>query len=127
MSGFSPRNLKYMRAFAVTWPDLQIVQQAAAQIPWFHNCVLLDPLKDSQAREWYTRQTVENGWSRKVFVHQIESCLYKRQGKALTSFPTTLPPPQSDLAQQIVKNPYNFDLLTLPAQGQQREVEGGLV
>jgi predicted nuclease of restriction endonuclease-like (RecB) superfamily len=127
MTGFSPRNLKYMRAFAEAWPDPQIVQQAAAQIPWFHNCVLLDRVKGAQAREWYIRQTIANGWSRNILVHQIETDLYRRQGKALTNFPTTLPPPQSDLAQQIVKDPYNFDFLTLTAQAQEREVERGLI
>src|SRR2546427_3533013 len=78
MTGFSPRNLKYMRAFALAWPDEQIVQQVAAQIPWFHNCVLLDRVKDAQAREWYVRETIQNGWSRSALMHQIDSALYKR-------------------------------------------------
>lgn len=70
MKGFSSRNLKYMRAFAQAWPDEAIVQQAAAQIPWFHNCVLLDKVKDANERQWYTRQTIEQGWSRNVLVQQ---------------------------------------------------------
>ncbi|MGH9325101.1 MAG: PDDEXK nuclease domain-containing protein, partial [Terriglobia bacterium] len=127
MAGFSPRNLKYMRAFAEAWPDEQFVQQLAAQIPWFHNCVLLDHLKNPQEREWYIRQTIENGWSRNVLVHQIESGLYRRQGKALTNFTRTLPAPQSELAQQIVKDPYNFDFLTLSKEAQERELERGLL
>ncbi|HEY6271359.1 MAG TPA: PDDEXK nuclease domain-containing protein, partial [Terriglobales bacterium] len=127
MAGFSPRNLKYMHAFAEAWPDQQFVQQAAAQIPWFHNCVVLDRVKGTQARAWYIRQTIVNGWSRNVLVHQIETDLYGRQGKVVTNFPTTLPPPQSDLAQQIVKDPYNFDFLALTAQAQEREVERGLI
>src|SRR5438874_908028 len=86
MRGFSPRNLKYMRAFAQAWPDEPIVQQAAAQIPWFHNCVLLDKVKSPAEREWYVRQAIQYGWSRNVLVHQIESGLYQRQGKALTNF-----------------------------------------
>ena len=70
MNGFSPRNLKYMRGFAEAYPDEQFVQQAAAQIPWFHNCVLLDKVKDSAEREWYIHKTTEYGWSRNVLVLQ---------------------------------------------------------
>jgi predicted nuclease of restriction endonuclease-like (RecB) superfamily len=127
MTGFSPRNLKYMRAFADAWPDEQFVQQVAAQIPWFHNCVLLDQVKNPGEREWYIRQTIENGWSRNVLVHQIESGLYRRQGKALTNFTRTLPAPQSELAQQVVKDPYNFDFLTLSQEARERELERGLL
>jgi len=84
--GFSPRNLKYMRSFAEVWTTEQFVQQAAAQIPWFHNCVLLDKVKDPSEREWYLRATIQHGWSRNVLVHQIESGLYRRQGRAQTNF-----------------------------------------
>lgn len=127
MTGFSPRNLKYMRAFAEAWPDEQFVQQVAAQIPWFHNCVLLDRAKSQEEREWYIHQTIENGWSRNVLVHQIESALYRRQGKAVTNFTRALPAPQSELAQQIVKDPYNFDFLTLSQEAHERELERGLL
>lgn len=127
MTGFSPRNLKYMRAFADAWPDEAIVQQLAAQIPWFHNCVLLGQVKNRDEREWYIRQTIENGWSRNVLVHQIESDLYRRQGKALTNFTRTLPAPQSELAQQVVKDPYNFEFLNLAKDSQERELERGLI
>src|SRR4030066_1921420 len=72
MKGLSPRNLKYMRAFAVSWPNRAIVQQLAAQIPWFHNCVLLDRVQKSADREWYIRQTIQNGWSRNILAIQIE-------------------------------------------------------
>ncbi len=75
MSGFSSRNLKYMRAFAEAWPDQQTVHQASAQIPWKHNCVLLEKVKDYQERLWYIQQTIENGWSRSVLEMQIESKL----------------------------------------------------
>jgi predicted nuclease of restriction endonuclease-like (RecB) superfamily len=127
MKGFSPRNLKYMRAFAEAWPDNAIVQQVAAQIPWFHNCALLDKVKGAEEREWYIRQTVEHGWSRNVLVHQIETGLYQRQGRAVTNFSRTLPAPQSDLAQQITKDPYNFDFLTLGPAAHERDLEGGLL
>ncbi|MEP0920079.1 PDDEXK nuclease domain-containing protein [Leptolyngbya sp. DQ-M1] len=127
IKGFSLRNLKYMRAFAEAYADEQFVQQAAAQIPWFHHCVLMDRVKDAQARLWYIQQTGANGWSRAVLEMQIESNLYQRQGGAVTNFAQTLPQPQSDLAQQLVKDPYNFDFLTLGNAAQERELERGLL
>jgi len=117
MKGFSSRNLKDMRAVAESY-DEAFVQQIAAQIPWFHNCALLDKVKNKTEREWYMRQTIQHGWSRNVLVHQIESGLYRRQGKALTNFDRTLPAPQSELAQQILKDPYSFDFLTLGSDAQ---------
>lgn len=125
--GFSSRNLKYMRAFAEAYPEETIVQQAAAQIPWFHNCVLLDKVKVPEQRLWYIQKTVENGWSRNILVIQIESDLYQRQGSAITNFDRTLPPPQSNLAQQVIKDPYCFDFLTISDEAQEREVENALV
>ena len=82
MSGFSPRNLKYMRAFAEAWPDDDFVQQVAAQLPWFHNCTILDKLKNLAERIWYAQQTIENGWSRNILIHQIESNLFHRKGRS---------------------------------------------
>jgi predicted nuclease of restriction endonuclease-like (RecB) superfamily len=93
MKGFSPRNLKYMRSFAETYPDEQFVQEVLAQITWYHNIALMEKLKSSEERLWYARQTIEQGWSRNVLVHQIESGLYRRQGKADTNFDRTLPNP----------------------------------
>jgi predicted nuclease of restriction endonuclease-like (RecB) superfamily len=127
MKGFSPRNIKYMRAFAVAYADEQFVQQVAAQIPWFHHCVLLDKVKPLAEREWYIRQTVQSGWSRNVLVLQIESGLYGRKGRAVTNFEHTLPSPQSDLAQQLLKDPYNFDFLTLDSEARERDLERGLL
>jgi len=106
MRGFSPRNLEYMRAFEGAWPDLQFVQQVAAQILWFHNCLLLEAIKGAERRRWCMQKTIEHGWSRAVLDHRIETALHKRQGKAVTNFARTLPPPQSDLAQQILKDPW---------------------
>jgi predicted nuclease of restriction endonuclease-like (RecB) superfamily len=127
VQGFSARNLKYMRSFAETWPDEPIVQQVVAQIPWGHNIRLMDKLTSSEERLWYARQTVENGWSRNVLVHQIESGLYARQGKAVSNFERVLPAPQSDLARQLLKDPYNFDFLTLTEGAHERELEKGLL
>ena len=127
MQGFSPRNLGYMKAFAEAWPDEPILQQAAAKLPWFHNCVLLDKVKAQGERVWYAEQAIQHGWSRNVLVIQIEGGLYRRQGKALTNFGQTLPPPQSDLAQQLLKDPYNFDFLTLSTEAHERDLEAGLL
>lgn len=127
MKGFSSRNLKYMRSFAETYPDEQFVQQVVAQIPWGHNLRILDAVKEPVEREWYIRQTIEQGWSRNVLVHQIESGLYRRQGKADTNFSRTLPNPQSELAQQLLKDPYNFDFISLSQEAQERELEKALI
>lgn len=127
MKGFSSRNLKYMRAFAKAHPDEQIVQQAAAQIPWFHNCVLLDKVKDPTERLWYAQADIQYGWSRSVLVHQIETDLYHRQGKALTNFDRTLPAPQSDMTREVLKDPYTFDFLSIGPEARERDLERGLI
>ena len=127
VEGFSSRSLKYMRAFAAAWPEEPIVQQLAAQLPWGHHMVLLDRLKTSIEREWYLRAAVEYGWSRNVLVLQIKSALHDREGKALTNFQRTLPPPDSDLAGQILKDPDNFDFLTITEGAHEREIERGLL
>jgi len=127
MHGFSTRNLKYMRAFAEAWPDQLIVQAALAQITWYHNIALLEKTKSADERLWYAEQAVLNGWSRNVLVMQIETGLYRRQGKAQTNFSQTLPAPQSDLAQQLLKDPYNFDFLTLSKEAHEKDLEAALV
>jgi predicted nuclease of restriction endonuclease-like (RecB) superfamily len=127
MTGISGRNLKYMRALAEAWPNEQIVQQVAAQLPWGHNMHLLDAVKSPSEREWYARQAIQNGWSRNVFAHQIESDLFSRQGGALTNFSRTLPAEQSELAQQIIKDPYSFDFLALAPDMLERDLERGLI
>jgi len=130
MKGLSDRNLKYMRKFAETYPDFEFVQQVAAQLPWFHNVVLLDKVKTEKQRIWYAKKTIENGWSRNILVHQIESKLYERQAlgeNKTNNFSTTLPAPQSELVQEIIKDPYNFDFLTLTEKSQERDLEDGLM
>jgi predicted nuclease of restriction endonuclease-like (RecB) superfamily len=127
VQGFSPRNLKYMRAFAETWPDEQIVQAPLAQLTWYHNIALLEKAKSPEERLWYTTQAIQYGWSRNLLVHQIETGLYHRQAQAITNFERTLPSPQSDLAQQILKDPYNFDFLTLGPDAHERDMERGLL
>ena len=127
MQGFSPRNLKYMRAFAEAWPDERFVQEVLAQLPWYHQVALLDKLPDPDARRWYAAQAMAHGWSRNVLVMQIETRLLERSGKAITNFPATLPKPQSDLARETLKDPYRFDFLGLTEEAQERAVEGALV
>lgn len=127
MKGFSPRNLKYMRAFAEAWPDEQFVQQLVAQIPWGHNVRLLESVEEPRTREWYARATLQHGWSRDVLVHQIESGLHNRAGAATTNFERTLPAPQSDLAQQMTRDPYTFEFLMLDEDARERELERGLL
>ncbi len=127
MKGLSPRNLKYMRAFAAAWTDRSFVQQLAAQIPWFHNCILLDRIPDSTTRAWYIKAAIEHGWSRNILEIQIDSCAHERQGKAITNFPATLPPAESDMAAQVFKDPYLFDFLGTADPRREREVEQALV
>jgi predicted nuclease of restriction endonuclease-like (RecB) superfamily len=127
MKGFSPRNLKYMRAFAEAWPDSEFVQGVLAQLPWYHQLALLDKLADAESRAWYAAKAIEHNWSRNVLVMQIESGLLQRQGKAVTNFEARLPKAQSDLARESLKDPYRFDFLNLGEEAQERAVESALV
>lgn len=127
MTGLSARNLKYMRAFAEAWPNEVFVQQLAAQIPWFHNCTLLDKVKDRPTREWYIQATIENGWSRSVLEMQIENRTHLRVGAAQHNFARTLPAPESDLAREIIKDPYAFDFLGLSGEHNERVIENALI
>jgi predicted nuclease of restriction endonuclease-like (RecB) superfamily len=116
-----------MRSLAQAYSQTEISQQAVDQLPWGHNIVLLTKLKQPEIRRSYIQKALENGWSRNILVHQIESQLYQRQGRAITNFEQTLPKPQSDLAQQIIKDPYNFDFLTLAEDAQERDLENALL
>lgn len=127
MKGFSPRNLKYMRAFAEAWPDSEFVQDVLAQLPWYHQLALLDKLKTPDDRRWYAKKAIANNWSRNVLVMQIETGLLERHGRAITNFERQLPKPQSDLARESIKDPYRFDFLGLSDEAQEREIESSLV
>lgn len=128
MSGFSSRNVKYMRAFAEVWTDEQIVQRVVAQLPWGHNIELLTAkLKSHEERLWYASANIQNGWSRPVLAMQIDTQLHKRQGAVISNFSRTLPAPQSELVQQTFKDPYVFDFLTITHDAVERDVEIGLV
>lgn len=152
LAGFSRGNIYRMRAFYQAYPQApafvaQPVRQMEnrtdsasgeqqsenlppepmASLPWGHNIILLESIKDPDRRLWYAHEAIEHGWSRAVLMHWIESDLYSRQGKAVTNFPATLPPAQSDLAAEIVKDPYSFDFLTLGPDAAERELEQGLL
>ena len=152
VGGFSRSNVFRMRAFYVAYRPPQKVAQAVRQpkpskkvaqvvtqlaedgppgavglIPWGHNVVLLQKVKEPAERLWYASKTLEHGWSRAILTVQIESGLFARQGNAVTNFDGRLPAPQSDLAQQSFKDPYLFDFLTLRQKAVERDLEGGLV
>lgn len=127
MKGFSTRNLKYMRKFAEEYPDIEFVQQVAAQLPWFHLATIMDRLKEKEDQIFYIKKALEHAWSRSIMVIQIETELHKRQGKAITNFKNTLPSGQSDLAHYTLKDPYIFDFLSIGKEAHEREVEKALV
>jgi predicted nuclease of restriction endonuclease-like (RecB) superfamily len=135
IKGFSKRNLELIRKWRRYWQQVEVAQPAIAkqlvsqlvQIPWGHNVVIVSQSKNIEQALYYVASTIENGWSRSVLVHQIESGLYQREGKAITNFADTLPAVQSDLAQQSIKDPYVFDFLTLSKAHSERDLEQGLV
>lgn len=127
MKGFSLTNIKYMVQFAKEYPDFTISQQPVGQIPWGHNILLLQKLTTIEDRFWYANKTIENGWSRNVLLHWLDSNLHKREGKSITNFQATLPSPQSDLAHQTLKDPYCFDFLSLKEKFNEKELESGLL
>jgi len=127
MRGLSSRNLKYMRKFAEVWPDHAIVQEALAQIPWYHHIALLEKCRTNEERLWYARQAAVNGWSHNILCLQIESGLHKRQGHTVNNFAQTLPPADSDMAVQVFKDPYLFDFIGTADPRREREVEQALV
>ena len=127
MKGFSQRNLKYMRSFAEAYPQEQFVQEVLAQITWYHHITLLEKVKDEKERLWYIQQAAEHGWSRNILVMQIETGLFQRKGKALTNFKSTLPSLQSDLARDVLKDPYVFDFITTHEEAKERNLQSALL
>ena len=123
MSGFSPRNIKYMKKFAEIWDDFEFVQRCVAQIPWRSNIVLMDKLSNQEERIWYAQKTLENGWSRDVLALQVQSKLIERSGKSVNNFKDALLPADSDMANQIFKDPYLFDFLGTDIPRREIEIE----
>lgn len=128
-TGFSVRNLKYMKKFAEEYSDFEFVQQVVAQIPWGHNIVLLDKIKDIEERKWYIGETIKNGWSRNMLKMQIDGKIYERQVIAdkITNFPRTLSDIQSDLALQTMKDPYLFDFISIKGKVKELEIEKEMI
>ena len=139
MKGFSRRNLEQIRRWNLFWskhpefakqPASQIGKQpvtSITRIPWWHNVVIITKCRSPEEAYYYVQNTIAHGWSRSVLTHQIESGLWQREGKALTNFTTALSAPQSDLANQTLKDPYIFDFLTLTKEHNERELEAGLI
>ena len=135
MKGLSLRNLQYMKAFAKAIPyfvqqpaaqlapEEKMMQQLVAQLPWFHLCTIIQKTVCTEECLFYIQRTTEYGWSRTVLLHQMESQLYLREGKAISNFIQTLPMEQSDLAQQTIKDPYVFDFLSLRNDYNEKDLE----
>ncbi|MFK7773149.1 MAG: YhcG family protein [Saprospiraceae bacterium] len=127
MKGFGVSNLKYMRQFASVYRSIEFRQQPVGEISWSHNILLIQKCKDEKERLFYAQKALENGWSRNMMVHQIELDLYNRQGKVISNFEKTLPTIQSDMAQQIFKDPYILDFLNLREDAVERELEDAIM
>jgi predicted nuclease of restriction endonuclease-like (RecB) superfamily len=127
MRGLSLTNLKYMALFGQAWPEEAIGQQAVDQLPWGQNIAVFTMISDRPTREWYIRKTIENGWSRAVLEMQIESQAHKRFGSAQNNFDRTLPATQSDLARDLIKDPYAFDFLGITDAVNERQIEQSLL
>tara|TARA_B100001564_G_scaffold285327_1_gene248214 strand:- start:3155 stop:4222 length:1068 start_codon:yes stop_codon:yes gene_type:complete len=130
MKGFSRANLYNVKKFFLFYRTNEKVQQLVGQIPWGHNLLIIEKIKDTDQAIWYIQQTIENGWSRNVLSLQIKSKLYERQASTepgkVTNFANLLPKDQSDLAENILKDPYVFDFLDLSKEASEREIEGKL-
>lgn len=135
MKGFSHRNLKYIRQWYGFYnqqlifgqqPVAQISEDVFFSVPWGHHLYILSQCKDVDRAVFYLNKTVENGWSRAVLLNFLDTNLYERQGKAVNNFNKLLADPQSELAVQTLKDPYNFDFLTLDGEYRERELEQGL-
>ena len=132
IKGFSRSNILYMKAFYLAYEK---VQQAVGQfeklpifrIPWGHNIALITRIKDGKKRLWYAEMIIQEGWSRSYLADVIKSNYYKRWGKAITNFQERLPEPQSNLAQETLKDPYNFDFIELADGYREKELEQGLI
>lgn len=127
MEGFSKTNLYNIKRFCQFYQGANFFHQLGGKIPWRHHVEIFTKSKDHQEALFYIQKTIENGWSRNILGIQIESKLYERQGKSITNFKNTLPNTSSDLAHQLLKDPYQFDFLTLTENYKERELENALV
>lgn len=127
MQGFSSRNLLFMRRFAQEFPDAPIVKQVASQLPWWHVVRIIQRVKDPEAREWYMREAMQKGWSRRVLEFQLLGNAHQRHGRAVTNFAAALPLAESRRAAEVFKDPYLFDFLGTADLNRERQVEQALV
>jgi len=129
MKGLSLRNFSYMRKLAELCSEAPILQQVAAKLPWGHTLVLIDRIKAANERLWYGLKAIENGWSRAVLQIQIESQLHARQAviPKISNFKDRLPDLQSDMALEVLKDPYVFDFLSVGEDAHEREIEREVV
>lgn len=129
--GFSPRNLRYIEQFYILYKDkVQILPQLVAQltsIPWAHHRYIMDKCKDVDEALFYVYKTIGNNWSRSVLLNFLDSNLYKREGKALNNFQATLPEIGSDLANQLTKDPYSFNFLSIDDRYSEKELKDALM
>ena len=127
--GFSERNLSRMKKFYEEYKDLSILPTALAKLPWSHNMLLLDKVKDLEIRKWYAEKCFENGWSHTVLEHQIDSGVYERQvlAEKLTNFNEKLTLPQSELARNIMKDPYIFELEGIKDDYIEKDIENAML
>ena len=126
-TGYSVRNLKYMKKFYTEYKDDEVMQQLVAQVPWGHNIVLMDKVKDKEIRKTYLQETINNNWGRTMLIHQIELNYHLRIGKSDNNFKLTLPKDNSDLANYIMKDPYIFDFISLKKDFKEQELENEML
>lgn len=128
-TGFSTRNLSRMKKFYEEYKDLSNLPTALAKLPWSHNNLLLDKIKDLKVREWYAEKCFENGWAHSVLDHQIDLQLYERQALAekLTNFENKLPASQSELARDVIKDPYIFELEGIKENAIEKDIENAMM
>ncbi len=127
IKGFSVRNLKYMKTFYNEYKNDELVQQLVAQLPWGHNLLLIEKIKDNETRKIYAEATIKNGWSRNVLAMQIESNYHLRIGSNINNFNNLLLSTDSDLANNSFKDPYIFDFITLKEDFKEKELEEALL
>ena len=127
MKGFSERNLNYMKLFYEEYRDDENLQQLVANLPWGHNLLLMEKFKDKKIRKLYAQATIENGWSRNVLSFQIDGQYHLRVGKSANNFNNTLPNPNSDLVNNVIKDPYIFDFITLKDGYKEKELETAMI
>lgn len=127
LKGFSSRNLKYMKRFYLEYKNDEIMQQLVAQLPWGHNLLLIEKFKDKKIRKLYAEKTIENGWSRNVLAFQIDTKYHLRIGNSSNNFNDTIPNINTDLVNNIIKDPYIFDFIYLKENFKEKELETAMV